>query len=384
MNQKHRQLLKNHNFIIFGEDFNRHPHALEHLLRPLFSENKFIWVETIGLRSPRLSVYDLNRIFQKLLKWMKLKKTAEPASEIPKNVHIITPFMIPLNQYDLIRKINTISVNYCINKKMKALHFKNIISIASVPNAADYIGNYNEKSKIYFCVDEFSLWPGLDYKLVSKLEKLLIEKADQIIATSYALSTTKTKNNKLTSIIGHGVDFEHFNIGPKQFSDNKIKVCYFGLFDERSDQELLYNIAKSLPNVNIEIIGEVVCDISLIKEISNISFIGKCQYMELPSRIKDYDIFILPYKLNELTKNINPLKLKEYLATSRLVISTPLPEVIYFKEYLKIAHNSDEFIIEILDYIKNPSAYNPQKTIEYIRENETWNAKALILSHLIK
>ncbi|MGZ6523202.1 MAG: glycosyltransferase family 1 protein, partial [Bacteroidia bacterium] len=58
-------LLKGQDLIVFGEDFGRHAHSLEHLLRPLFGENRFIWVETIGLRSPTFSIYDFKRATEK-------------------------------------------------------------------------------------------------------------------------------------------------------------------------------------------------------------------------------------------------------------------------------------------------------------------------------
>lgn len=378
-------LIKNRNFIIFGEDFERHPHALEHLLRPLFNENKFIWVETIGLRSPKFNLYDLKRIWEKLSNWSNQNQQSQ--NTFPSNINIVRPFMIPFNQFTIIRKFNQWSVNKSINQKINELNFNEIITIASVPNAADYVGNYNEKLKLYFCVDEFSLWPGLDYNLVSKLEKKLIEKSDYIIATSTALTISKKKANKTTELIGHGVEFEHFNIGIKPIDQKSLKICYFGLFDERNNQDIIREIALDLPNDQIDIIGNVVCNIARLEGLKNVRFKGAVNYKELPKEIKQYDIFILPYVENELTRNINPLKLKEYISTSRFIISTPLPEVVKYNSYISIAKNGSEFISLINQYRNNPNDLNlfdPIKSINYIKENETWDSKAARLSNLIK
>lgn len=378
------ELLKNKQFIIFGEDFQRHPHALEHLLRPLFNDNQFIWVETIGLRSPKFNFYDLKRIFEKISKWTKTSPNS--LQSIPQNISIIRPFMIPFNQFKLIRIFNRWSVDRAVLKKMNELNIKNPISIASVPNAADYVGNYQEKLKLYFCVDEFSLWPGLNYQLVSKLEKTLMEKVDCIMATSSALVESKIIPGKKTILIDHGVEFEHFNLGRKQAKGNPLKICYFGLFDQRNNQELLAYIANHLPEDQIDIIGNVVCETHLLKNCSNIKFLGPVSYQALPEKIKQYDIFILPYVENELTRNINPLKLKEYISTSRFIISTPLPEVLKFKEFIAIGKDGNEFVNHINYYRTHGDQvdyFNPDKAINYIKANETWEIKALKLSNLI-
>lgn len=377
-------LIKNRDFLIFGEDFQRHPHALEHLLNPLFQNNRFIWVETIGLRSPKFNVYDLKRIIEKIQKWFKKEDVLNITT--PENITIVRPFMIPFNQFKIIRLFNQWSVNKCIKNKINELNFKTIITIASVPNAADYVGSFSEKLKIYFCVDEFSLWPGLNYKLVSDLENKLIKKVDHIIATSSALTHSKIKPNQITELIDHGVEFEHFNIGPKNPDQKSLKICYFGLFDERNNQDILSQMAKSLPNDQIDIIGNVVCDVSKIERYTNIRFLGTINYKLLPGKINQYDIFILPYVENELTRNINPLKLKEYISTSRFIISTPLPEVIKYKDYLSIGKDGNEFV-EIINHYRNNhndlKFFNPRNATQFINNHETWKMKAIKLSNLI-
>ena len=379
----------NEDFIIFGEDFARHPHALEHLLRPLFPNNRFLWVETIGLRSPKICVYDMKRIFEKFIKWFgKVKVNTAAIPALPENIIILTPFMIPFNQFIIIRKFNQWNVKRNIKNTLKLYKFDNPISIASVPNAGDYIGAFQEKLKIYYCVDEFSLWPGLDKKMVGKLEKTLIAKVDLIIATSEHLSKSKYISNKETSIITHGVDFAHFNIGENKKSSPILKLCYFGLFDERSDQLILKDLAENIPNCEIHIWGSIVCDIKMLKLIKNIIFHGKINYHELPIAIKEMDIFLLPYVRNELTDNINPLKLKEYLSTGRPVIATPLPEVVKLNDYLYLGTNSMEFITIVKDLQSclhhNKKHFPCNKVIEFIKKNETWEAKAKILSGIIQ
>lgn len=380
------ELVKGQNFIVFGEDFARHPHALEHLLRPLFETNRFLWVETIGLRSPKFNLYDFKRILEKLSVWFLSSKNKIDNVKVPlpKNVIVLSPFMIPFNQFIIIRKFNQWMVTKTVKKALSENKMNLPITIASVPNACDYIGHFNETLKIYFCVDEFSLWPGLDKKLVEGLEKKLIDSSDMIIATSDTLAQTKTKKGIPTPVITHGVEFDHFNIGEKTKKDHTLKICYFGLFDERSDQNILLSISSSIPDCEVHIFGNVVCDIKKLKDKKNIIFHGPVNYNDLPKSVESMDIFILPYLENELTHFINPLKLKEYLSTGRPVIASALPEVLKLKEYLFVAITPQGFVDQIQKLKNHETTFDAQKVITYVKNHETWMAKAVLLSSIIK
>lgn len=371
-------------FIVFGEDYQRHPHALEHVLRPLFEKNRFIWVETIGLRSPRLSLYDFKRVLEKLGKFFFRAKGVSLKEKLPEDFIILTPFMIPFNQFSPVRKLNEWNVKRSIKNELERESSKiRPISITSVPNACDYIGHYNEILKVYYCVDEFSLWPGLDYSLVNKMETKLLQEVDLIIATSDALAASKKINNSITQVITHGVDFDFFQMPPLVKRNTPTKLCYFGLFDERFDQDLLCLFLKEMPKVEVHIFGNVVCETERLKSFWNVIFHGNVLYNELPLKIRQMDIFILPYVLNELTRNINPLKLKEYLGIGRPVIATKLPEVVKLSPYLNLISSADELRDLITKYEQEELPHSRSAVLQYVEDNETWGAKAKQLCELL-
>lgn len=379
------ELLQNEVLLVFGEDFDRHPHALEHLLRPLFGLNHIIWVETIGLRSPKFNLYDIKRIFEKIKSWRSSKNKRYPKKSLPQHFQLISPLMLPFNQFSLVRKFNTHMVKKAVKTALLNAPTKPPILITSVPNAGDYVGLFKEKFKLYFCVDEFSLWPGLDLNLVKTLEDNLLQKVDRVIATSESLSLSKNISGFDTPIISHGVDFSHFHLGPIiRNSQSKANIGSFGLIDERLDQDLVCFLAQALPHIVFHFIGPYVCNIERMKSMPNLIFYGRREYSELPKLIANMDMFLLPYKKNELTRNINPLKLKEYLATGRPVLASSIAEVVKLRQYLFTFDSKEQALDVLKKFDSGKLEFNSNIVTDYVKNNESWESKCLSLSRFIQ
>lgn len=123
----------------------------------------------------------------------------------------------------------------------------------------------------------------------------------------------------------------------------KPRVGYFGLFDKRTDQELLAEYARRMPDVSVVITGLVVSEISELTNLPTVYFTGPVPYKELPSMVKGWDACILPYTLNRLADTISHLKLKEHIATGKPVISTPLKEAHTFSQLLFIGNTAGQW-----------------------------------------
>ncbi|HVW37332.1 MAG TPA: hypothetical protein VHB99_08500 [Pirellulales bacterium] len=79
----------------------------------------------------------------------------------------------------------------------------------------------------------------------------------------------------------------------------------------------------------------------------------------------------MPFRINELTLNANPLKVREYLAAGLPVVSTPIPEVEVLGQ-CRIAGAADDFEREIREALANPGPSTERS--ERIR-SESWEAK---------
>ena len=73
-------------------------------------------------------------------------------------------------------------------------------------------------------------------------------------------------------------------------------------------------------------------------------FLGRIDYCDLPNYIRWFDVATFPFKVNQLTQGVNPVKIYEYLAAGCLVVSVDLPEIRKLKDVCFISKDDDEFI----------------------------------------
>jgi len=87
---------------------------------------------------------------------------------------------------------------------------------------------------------------------------------------------------------------------------------------------------------------------------------------------------IIPFKVNELTRNINPIKLGEYLSAGLPVVSTYLPEAKFYGDQVFVARGHDEFVSKLEQAIREDSAEARRRRSDSMR-GETWEARVSAL-----
>lgn len=378
-------ILKGRDFIVFSDDWGRHPFSCQHIMQHFLPYNRVLWVNTIGMRRPRFSIKDLRRSVQKLRSF-----TEKPVTEnLPANLTIINPPMLPFG-HRMVRELNRRSVVRAINSKISELHITSPIILVTVPNAADYLGFFKEWLTVYYCVDEFSEWPGVDKLLVNDMEVALLQKVDFVAAVSGQLVKNKISPNGPTHLLTHGVDIKHFNhaqcssvCAPVSIAKiNSPIIGYFGLIDERTDQELIETILDRHSDWNVVFIGNSVVDLTRISRHKNFYHLNAISYQNLPCYAAFFNVCLLPYVRTKLTDNINPLKLKEYLATGKPVIATALPEAVKLADYGVLVGNDYETIVQHIEAVLSGEVRDPRFQLAHL-ELESWDQKAALLSQWI-
>jgi len=369
-------MLKNYDIIVLSDDWGLHPFSCQHIIKKMLPWNRILWINTIGYRSIKFTKYDIRRTVFKIKSWFGYMATDSVSNIEFDNLTIISSTCLPFAKVPGVRKFNRWSIVKTVKKNLKKLRFRNYLLITTLPTVSDFLEMINPRFSIYYCVDDFTLWPGVYGNLIRELEERLLSQVDLVIATSDNLMNTRKGNKNETKLLTHGVDRMHFSGKDQNKMDKRINkvIGYFGLVDERCDMELLTSIVRELNNFKFTLIGERRVPTRNLRGMKNVNLLGKVSYDILPQYLKDIDVFILPYKINELTKSINPLKLKEYLSTGKPVIATPIPEVLKLSKYLTIASTSDEFKKAILEIDQNEYATDPN--LSAFLSEESWDSKA--------
>jgi GT2 family glycosyltransferase len=214
---------------------------------------------------------------------------------------------------------------------------------------------------------------------VRREERGLAAEADLLTASSHGLDQKFKLRGLSPVLVPNAVDYDFFAGAarlPSPIEDaNGPVIGYFGAVAEWLDLDLLYYAAQSRPSYFFVIVGGVFNqDISKLKALSNVQFIGNQEYEWMPAYLQGFDVCIIPHRLNALTQSSDPVKLYEYLSLGKPVVTTNLPELRRHEDLIYVANDRNEFV-QMLDRASNeddPAAR--ERRIEFASRN-TWKVR---------
>ena len=257
-----------------------------------------------------------------------------------------------------------------------------IIAWYYTPMALQFSDALSPEVTIYDCMDELSAFRDAPPELV-ELEKHLFKRADVVFTGGASIFASKRSRHRNVHLFPSSVDGEHFGPARKALPDpadqSQIphpRVGFYGVIDERLDRALLGQLAAQHPTWHFVLVGPVVkiCEEDL-PHASNIHYLGKKNYAELPTYLANWDVAMLPFALNASTKFISPTKTPEYLAAGKPVVSTPIQDVVtpYGESGLvKIGAEAQEFGSAIETYLEGKDL-PPLKNIDRFLESTSWD-----------
>jgi glycosyltransferase involved in cell wall biosynthesis len=139
-----------------------------------------------------------------------------------------------------------------------------------------------------------------------------------------------------------GVETDHYERARALRGSEPTRVAgYVGVIDERLDLRLLAELASSLPDWTIRMVGPVTkIDPATLPRASNIDYTGMAAYEQLPEVMAGLDVALMPFALNAATRSISPTKTLEYLAAGLPVVSTRVPDVV--EDFGSVVHFADD------------------------------------------
>ncbi len=320
--------LEGRDIVCFSNDWDGDPLSKTHLMRILARENRILWVNSLGNRSPRASAGDARRALK------KLRDAARGVREVEPNIHVLAPVYVPAYGSEAVRALNRMALRWQVLSAMRRLRFRRAISWAFLPSAAAVAGRLGESLVIYHVVDEFSAFSDASPH-VAEMERALVARADLVLASSEPLRRAKAALHPRTVLVRHGVDFAHFSRAldpatrvPEDLARlPKPVIGFFGLVADWIDLELVREVADAHRGASVVLIGKPATSLAPLAGAANVHLLGRKPYRDLPAYCRGFDVALTPFRLNELARNANPLKAREYVAAGLPNVCTDLPEL---------------------------------------------------------
>jgi len=357
--------------IVFSDDYNwnGHPSSSMHIAQHLVVRHRVFWFNVI-YRPPRLSRSDVARTFSKLGAMLgATQRAASTDLAIVKSPLTIPCFVEPF------RSINRFFFRQLLGRIDQSFKLDQPAVIATNPFAVDFVKETRPWPAFYYCVDDYTEYPGVNKDAAIELERELLGLVRGVAATAARLlESRKTGTNDI--YLPHGVDLDHFSSAGRQDRQSHEPVIgFFGLLSDWVDVEYIAGIAKARPDWTIELLGRIDTDISALKGTGNIRFRNAVPFSELPIAASNFDVGLIPFRVNQLTRAVNPLKLLEYFAMGLPVVSTNLPEVARFRPAAVIAETPELAVGAIESILASESDERRRSRIQIASDN-SWARRA--------
>lgn len=320
--------------------------------------------------------------------------------KINDNLTVYRKKILPKGAIPLIRTLN---INLFMKPFLSKLQKKNKYDavILTHPSQFAFLDKIKFKGTkiIYDCMDNYGAFTGAASSTIASAEALLVKRADFVIVSSNNLKNKLTENypneaKKLT-VINNGVDMKTFTlnqtIDTKETeivkANNRKKVAYIGTISDWVNISMIYKLAKEMSNVDFYVVGPLDRHINMdeYNDLDNMIFTGPQPYYTVPAIIKQMDVMIMPFVLNEVVESVNPVKIYEYLAMGKPVIATGYSETYQFANLIETYNTETEFA----ELLKNQLAINSdnpdliEKRIAFA-SNNSWKQRANGFKKLIE
>lgn len=363
---------------MFADDWGRHPSSCQHLVRHLLATRPVAWVNTIGTRPPRLDWSTARRVAGKLRSWTR------PAPPAPANVEaaprVLSPKMWPSFASGRSRRLNRVLLERALRPVFEAMPEPPVV-LTTLPLVADLVGRLPAARWVYYCVDDFAEWPGYDGATLQRLERELVPKVDALVAVSEHLQGHLKRLGRESHLLTHGVDLERWRVTegagevPEFAGLDPPFVLFWGVIDRRLDLAFVRRLAETLTVGTLVFVGPREDPDPALAALPRVALRPAVAFGRLPALAIAAQVLVMPYLNAPVTRAMQPLKMKEYLATGRPCVVRDLPATRPWADALDVAGSPEAFAAKVLERLAGglpESQRGPRRRLEA----EGWGAKA--------
>lgn len=352
------------------------PSCTTHIMQKLSEENRILYVNPFS--SDLLG--EKKNIARRIPR--KIKSIAQYLRRQGNNLHVFSPVFLPVQGKRFFDNFNNALLHFQLRVVCRLIGIRKPILWVENLRAADMLDWFDSKTTVFHVSDIFS-----KSRYVANKEKLLeredrvIKKSNLVICVSRSLYEIRSKHHQNVVYLSHGVDFARFreaaaeNTPLEEVSHLPKPIAgYYGTMTANNDIGLLLWCARHLPDVSFVLAGQITSgDYSELARLPNVYLLGKMPYEKIPALCASFDVCLLQWKMTEWIRCCNPLKLMEYMASGKPIVSIPIDEVTNkYSEVISIAYSKEEFCDAIVWELENDTLERSNRRIEIAREH-SWD-----------
>lgn len=256
------------------------------------------------------------------------------------------------------------------------------------PHAAGHMaGKMGESAVVYDITDDWTkltMSPALTRLTVAQ-DAALCAKADAVIVCSERLLEMKRGAAQHLFLIPNGVDADHYRpvldkTGPLTAPGSgwaKPVLGYTGtIHPDRVDVALVESLAKQFHTGTVALVGPNLLtepDRARLAACANVVLTGPVPYAGIAETMRAFDVCITPHRMTEFTESLNPIKLWEYLAAGKPIVSTDVAGFRDYPQFVRLASDAGRFGEAVKDALAEDPAAGEARRAEARRHS--WQSR---------
>jgi glycosyltransferase involved in cell wall biosynthesis len=237
-----------------------------------------------------------------------------------------------------LRRVNYRWYAHLIREAEQRLQFRNTILWIYNPRYANAIQSIPHDYLVTDLVDDIPAYPGMGERTAADLTECIEElarRSDLFVATAKPLLRRYGRGARRVEYIPNGFDATRFSIlnlrGEPPAALKHIPrpiIGFVGSLFAFLDFALLGRIARVHRDKSLVLVGRVapeVCkSVARLERLPNVFYLGEQDPRSIPAYIQAFDVCVNPFRAGRVADSVSPLKVYEYLAMGRPVVSTPM------------------------------------------------------------
>jgi len=255
------------------------------------------------------------------------------------------------------------------------------VVVTTLPLVADLIGELPAARWVYYCVDDFGVWPGYDGETMLRMERELVPKVDAAVAVSETLQAKLAAMGRESLLLTHGVDLDHWKVTPSaevppEFAGLEPPIVLFwGVIDRRMDVTFVRHLCERLDRGTAVLVGPQEDPDPVLKSLPRLALRPPVAFDRLPTLARAAAVLVMPYADLPATRAMQPLKLKEYLATGRPAVVRALPSTTEWADAADVCDTPEGFTAAVRQRCVGGLPAEQGQARERLRA-ESWATKA--------